>query len=189
MKALADSYLREMERLIAEGPSDPGKCIVCGAETYNIRLNGLGREVYICDLTLGEGLACMQVWRLRKRREQLPPRHVWLQKNRTALDDLVLSDDPYDYELLEVPWQDDRDGYHDYKSYIRSREWNVRAWWAKAHRGWRCERCQKRGTSNTLHAHHKTYTHLFHERKADVEVLCAGCHEDEHFGSTAELPY
>lgn len=62
----------------------------------------------------------------------------------------------------------------NYREYIRSREWRLKADSAKRRAGYRCQVCN--GTKR-LQAHHRHYHTLGNERPEDITVLCDSCHE------------
>jgi len=64
----------------------------------------------------------------------------------------------------------------DYYEYINSPEWKAKADAAKERAEYRCQVCNRPGASSTLHAHHRTYENLGHEKPGDITVLCADCH-------------
>lgn len=176
---LAAVFINDLMRNI-NNPPDPGQCTICGSETYNERLGRHNDVIHICDLERDQGLACHEVWLNRIWRNDLPTYAEFCERNYYAIADLVISDDPRDYDLLEFPWRDERDSYHDYHTYIKSREWNIKSWRAKVLAGWACARCGYVGGFSQLHAHHLTYDNLYQELKTDVEVLCRRCHKIEH---------
>jgi len=67
--------------------------------------------------------------------------------------------------------------YTDYQEYLKSPEWDVRRKKAYAMAGYRCQLCNKKGQ---LHAHHRTYERLGHEKDTDIIVLCSRCHATFH---------
>ena len=67
----------------------------------------------------------------------------------------------------------------DYKEYIKSPEWKVKAKAYKEKAGWRCQMCNEPGNGKTLNAHHRTYSTLGNEDN-DVIVLCRKCHAKFH---------
>lgn len=68
----------------------------------------------------------------------------------------------------------------NYKEYIQSPEWKVKAKDAKVLAQWRCQLCNKEGDDYTLHAHHRTYERLGSELPGDITVLCSDCHAKYH---------
>lgn len=63
-----------------------------------------------------------------------------------------------------------------YKEYLKSSEWlNIRIDILSIRK--KCERC---GSSHKLHVHHLTYKNIYNESPNDLEVLCSGCHFNEH---------
>lgn len=154
-------------------------CVICGTPTKHMRSHPDNGLEAICA-PHEAGLGCLEVWRNRIHRADLPSYGRWLDLNYNNIGFDGCSDNEHDYDVLEVPWQDERDSYHDYKTYIQSREWNVKSWEAKRAVNWTCQRCGFRGQYNTLNTHHLTYKNLYHELKQDVEVLCIPCHQKEH---------
>lgn len=65
----------------------------------------------------------------------------------------------------------------DYRAYIQSDEWKIKASAAKERAGWRCQVCNKSQHETILDAHHRTYERLGHELSDDITVLCRDCHE------------
>jgi phage terminase large subunit GpA-like protein len=61
-----------------------------------------------------------------------------------------------------------------YEAHIRSARWRNMKLDMIRLRGDRCEHC---GRQTTLHLHHKTYERLGRELIADLELLCARCHQ------------
>ena len=71
--------------------------------------------------------------------------------------------------------------YHDYRSYIGSKEWELKANHAKLLADKACEHCNKSGYQiKQLHAHHNNYDNLYQETKEDIDVLCDSCHRKVH---------
>jgi 5-methylcytosine-specific restriction endonuclease McrA len=66
--------------------------------------------------------------------------------------------------------------YHDY---IVSPAWFARRRQLFDVRGERCERC---GSTRNIQVHHRNYKRVGREQDKDLEVLCRGCHENEHEG-------
>ena len=76
---------------------------------------------------------------------------------------------------------DEKDSYSDYQTYVQSREWQIKASSAKRLAYYKCENCgAKPDVSSDLHVHHRHYESLFHERRQDIQVLCASCHRKAH---------
>lgn len=71
-----------------------------------------------------------------------------------------------------------------YDEYIKSQEWAEIKNDLYEIRGKRCERC---GSKKFLQVHHKTYERVFKEEPGDLEILCGGCHQNEH-GLLAKKP-
>ena len=67
-----------------------------------------------------------------------------------------------------------------YCEYIRSSAWRTKASVAKERASWRCQLCNEHKDNVQLHAHHRTYERLGHERIEDITVLCADCHAKFH---------
>jgi hypothetical protein len=67
----------------------------------------------------------------------------------------------------------------EYREYLKSRHWTQRRKLAIEQAGGKCNRC---GATSFLQVHHLSYERLYMERKKDLEVLCRGCHENEHEG-------
>ena len=68
----------------------------------------------------------------------------------------------------------------DYKKYVCGHEmtrWDLVRENAKHMAGYRCQLCGREGS---LHAHHRTYENLGHEKPGDVIALCAKCHKMYH---------
>jgi 5-methylcytosine-specific restriction endonuclease McrA len=65
---------------------------------------------------------------------------------------------------------------HRYVSYMQSDAWRARRARTLMLAGSACQRCGARVTA----AHHQTYDRLGHERDADLEALCPGCHAAAH---------
>ena len=68
----------------------------------------------------------------------------------------------------------------NYREYILSHEWKVKAKTAKKNAGYRCQLCNRHKDEVTLHAHHRTYDRLGDELPEDITVLCADCHAKFH---------
>ncbi len=68
--------------------------------------------------------------------------------------------------------------YTSYQDYLKSEEWTKKSEAAKERAEWRCQLCNKRGSS--LHTHHKTYDRIGREKDSDLIVLCAKCHAKFH---------
>ena len=72
----------------------------------------------------------------------------------------------------------------EYKAYLKSPEWMLKATAVKRRAGFRCEcvrggchgigRCRSRGP---LQANHLHYRNIFHETLDDLEALCIPCHD------------
>lgn len=61
----------------------------------------------------------------------------------------------------------------EYQRYLASREWALLKEQVRARSGGKCERCEENEYEQT---HHLTYERVGHERLADLQALCAGCH-------------
>lgn len=126
----------------------------------------------VCDYDAPDSLACRMVC------------HYWLERENRVSFDAYLVDEPDAIdELPDHMPIDERDSYHDYKSYIRSREWETKAVYAKRRAGWTCENCGWRYEADDLrklHAHHLHYRNLYKERRQDIRVLCSDCHKKAH---------
>jgi len=74
----------------------------------------------------------------------------------------------------------------DYKKYIRSFHWRIRADWLKGRVGDTCQNCNLPdgmfvdGRQVFLNVHHKHYRSLGNEMPGDVEILCNPCHKKRH---------
>lgn len=66
-----------------------------------------------------------------------------------------------------------------YHEYITSAAWFARREQLFERRGKKCERC---GSLNDIQVHHLNYKRVGRERDSDLEVLCRGCHQNEHEG-------
>lgn len=64
-----------------------------------------------------------------------------------------------------------------FKTYLESQEWKEKRLQVFAERWEKCEKC---GSTNSLHIHHGTYTRIFQEKLSDLFVLCGYCHTDLH---------
>jgi replicative DNA helicase len=65
----------------------------------------------------------------------------------------------------------------NYEEYLKSPEWQERAFAAKKAAGFRCQICYLHEDMTMLDAHHRTYDRLGTEYPEDVTVLCRDCHE------------
>jgi hypothetical protein len=70
--------------------------------------------------------------------------------------------------------------YSEYKEYLESIEWKIKADYIKQERGFRCQMCNISGYVMPLHVHHNTYERLGHEKGSDLIVLCVDCHKIFH---------
>lgn len=66
-----------------------------------------------------------------------------------------------------------------YLDYLNTPHWHRKREEAMRYHGAKCNRC---GRQEALQVHHKSYQNLGREKMADLEVLCRGCHENEHEG-------
>jgi 5-methylcytosine-specific restriction endonuclease McrA len=64
------------------------------------------------------------------------------------------------------------------QNYLQHPHWIAKRREALDHYGERCQRCGRKG--GFLQVHHKHYRTMFREAMKDLEVLCRGCHKDEH---------
>lgn len=65
----------------------------------------------------------------------------------------------------------------DYREYIQSPEWRIKATGCKERYGNRCAVCNAKGG---LDAHHRTYERLGDEDPSDLIALCRECHDSFH---------
>jgi hypothetical protein len=122
---------------------------------------------------------CKEVWRYRQEKDSKPNRDeledAALHGDDTAWCVLVENENDPDYFL------DAKDFYNGYRSYIRSREWQIKAAAAKRLAHYKCENCGiKPEDLSDLHVHHRHYRNLYHEQRRDVQVLCVTCHRKAH---------
>jgi len=68
----------------------------------------------------------------------------------------------------------------NYREYINSTGWKLKAHQIKVDRGYRCQLCNISGFIRPLHIHHNTYERLSKEMDRDLVVLCEDCHEMFH---------
>jgi hypothetical protein len=66
---------------------------------------------------------------------------------------------------------------YKYELYLQSDEWAAIRNDLFAIRGKKCERCSN---TKNLHVHHLHYKNIYQEEPADLEILCAKCHANEH---------
>lgn len=66
-----------------------------------------------------------------------------------------------------------------YREYLDSPQWAKKRRKAHKHYGGKCCRC---GSRDRLAVHHRHYRTLFREAMTDLELLCFGCHANEHEG-------
>ena len=65
-----------------------------------------------------------------------------------------------------------------YHEYLESDHWQTLRYRQLKAAGFKCKEC---GTNEEqLEVHHLTYERLFHERDADLIVLCRSCHSKHH---------
>lgn len=64
-----------------------------------------------------------------------------------------------------------------YAEYLRSSHWDETRRMALDAAAGRCQRCNR---GRRLEVHHRSYAHIGAERPQDLEVLCFGCHRQEH---------
>lgn len=146
-------------------------CSICSKPTRG-RMRVRGVTYVVCDYEEPDSLACRLVWHYRMERDGRENFDAYLIERPVEIDALP--------DHLPI---DDRDSYNDYKSYIRSREWETKAVYAKRRAGWTCEKCGRRyesGELHKLHAHHLHYRTLYKERRQDIQVLCSDCHKQAH---------
>lgn len=65
----------------------------------------------------------------------------------------------------------------EYRSYLKSPEWDERRQETLRRADYRCERC---GKDAPLQAHHLTYKNIFNEPLEDLQALCFDCHKWQH---------
>jgi predicted nucleic-acid-binding Zn-ribbon protein len=115
----------------------------------------------------------------------------------TNVDDLIdvavyldaICDNGHNTLFLLAKIKNDKTGYYSiynkfisnkdvnlYDEYIKSDKWKQRAKLAKERAGYRCQLCNKKGTDQSLHAHHRTYTNLGNEDDMDITILCEEHH-------------
>lgn len=156
----------------------PGACVVCGEPTKTQLVNQITGEIEHVHDNYENTPGCKYVWRYWQERHYKVDEAEWRRKNAEDIYNGYI--DPRDYE---DSFLDERDYYHDYRSYIASREWEIKSRHTKINRGWRCERCGFGASIHNegdLHTHHKHYRTLYKERDRDLEVLCGPCHKQEH---------
>lgn len=73
--------------------------------------------------------------------------------------------------------------HNEYKKYLKYEHWRVIRTKFISERGGKCEDC---GTTENLHIHHMHYRTIGKEKKEDVEILCANCHEYKHLKEEAQ---
>ena len=66
-----------------------------------------------------------------------------------------------------------------YAEYLTTPHWRKKRRDAIRHYGEKCNRC---GGTDGIQVHHRSYKRRGEERMEDLEVLCEGCHENEHEG-------
>ncbi len=71
----------------------------------------------------------------------------------------------------------------DYREYLKTDHWQDVRIRALGRAGFKCQLC---GAENIpLNVHHNNYTEMWHEKMADVIVLCRQCHAYHHRGKEA----
>lgn len=158
----------------------PKPCVVCGepikTQLVNHQTGGLD---HVHTLSHEPGyMGCKEVWKYWQDKPYKRTRESWLRDAANGDEDAryiyeVEKDNPY-YFL------DERDDYTDYRSYIASREWEIKARAVKQGAGWKCELCGRTGDKKNIHVHHRHYKTLYQERRQDLEVLCSTCHSRRH---------
>lgn len=66
-----------------------------------------------------------------------------------------------------------------YRDYLKTRHWRRLRVAKIKEAGYACEICC---CDSNLNVHHLTYERRGHERMDDLQVLCCGCHQNEHEG-------
>ena len=66
-----------------------------------------------------------------------------------------------------------------YATYINGNAWRKKREAAFQFYGRKCNRCS---ATTDLQVHHRNYKRVGRERMADLEILCGGCHANEHEG-------
>ena len=66
-----------------------------------------------------------------------------------------------------------------YAVYLKTTHWRKTRDRARRFYQGKCCRC---GSTHDLQVHHRNYYRLGKERMSDLELLCRGCHENEHEG-------
>lgn len=163
------------------GNRPTGNCVVCDLPTKTrFNNNETGRRDFVHNYHEPEYIGCKEVWRYWQER----PHKISFSECQT----LAAAGDDTAAEILreggEDTFLDERDYYTpgNYKEYIQSREWKIKAMAAKRSVHFRCEDCGFRvdvSEAYKLHAHHLTYKRLFREWRQDIQILCANCHERE----------
>lgn len=148
--------VKELMELIFK-PAPVGRCVICGQETSHTKAGQ-----FVCGYNEPNSLNCSEVWNERRLRD------TWV-----GIED----EDPRDHGYS--PFR--QEGYTDYRSYITSYDWQVKAESLKRDVFGRCQGCGKvERNFSKLHVHHKHYKTLYYERRQDVEVLCEKCHAKRH---------
>ncbi len=167
----AAAGMRWLRSVRDRGP-EIGSCVVCGTDTWH-QIVCDGQFIFTHTQDDDNYLGCKDICLYRESIRGLVTREEWLRKNITKVQLGIL--DERDYDFL-----DDRDTHSDYRSYILSREWQIKADRLKCLANWTCERCGRGGNNKTLHAHHRHYETLYYETRDDLECLCASCHQAHH---------
>jgi hypothetical protein len=152
-------------------------CVVCGVPTKHMLVNSsTGSHDHVHHPDDPDFIGCKYVWRYWRDSAGKVTKPEWMARHAEEIAEGWI--DLHDYP--DEDFWDDRDSYHDYRSYIASREWEIKSYYTKQAAGWRCEKCKRGGNKTTLHLHHKHYKTLYQERRRDVEVLCEDCHRERH---------
>jgi hypothetical protein len=156
---------------------DAKPCVVCGVPTKHILHNSYtGLRDYVHHPDDPDSIGCKQVWRYWRDSADKISKEEFLALNAENIAEGWI--DLRDYS--DDDFWNERDGYNDYRSYIASKEWEIKSYFTKQAAGWQCEKCGRGGNKSTLHLHHKHYKTLYKERRRDVEVLCEKCHAKRH---------
>lgn len=143
-------------------PEPTRYCRICGHKTTNTLA---GQP--ICGYEDEGNIDCSEVWHERQIRD------TWIREaDEDNLEPTRAADYGYD------PYREEQ--YNDYRSYINSYDWQVKADIMKRKAMYICQQCGKKATKKKLHVHHRHYKTLFHERIGDLEVLCDKCHAKRH---------
>lgn len=151
-----------------------GNCVICDAPTHTQFVNQDNGLEYVHNYHEPEYIGCKEVWRYLQDKQH--------KEDRKELERKAKEGDECAIDLLSWGGEDeilDEKDYYipgDYRSYIQSREWKIKADYCKQSVGFVCQDCGKGGV---LHAHHLTYKRLFREQRQDIRVLCPDCHLKE----------